>query len=188
MMLRHEFTMKENLRFSGDGGDEDKSCWGVSLPSVVSGGSDTFVIDSTTVSKQRRTILENFKMLSYSQVISFLNINTPHSLRNVHHIFTDRTMDWEKKRERTEGEILFCHTNSPTNINVLIVINWQSNAIMSQYFDTIEKPEFLYSEINYHCSWKTPRILEATPLQMNSVTEQVPQLELSCSMDMTDAN
>lgn len=42
--------------FSGDGDSEDKSCRGVSLPSVVSGGSDTCVIDSTTVSKQRRTI------------------------------------------------------------------------------------------------------------------------------------
>lgn len=68
MMLQHEFTKKEKLRLSGDGGDEDKGCWGVSLPSVVSGGSDTFVIDSTTVSKQRRTILENFKMLSYSRL------------------------------------------------------------------------------------------------------------------------
>lgn len=43
--------------FSGDGDNEDESCPGISLPSVVSGGSDTCVIDSTTASKQRRTIL-----------------------------------------------------------------------------------------------------------------------------------
>lgn len=58
MTLQHEFTMSENLRFSDDGGNGDKSCRGVSLPSEVSGGSDTFVTDSTTVSKQRRTILK----------------------------------------------------------------------------------------------------------------------------------
>lgn len=87
-----------------------------------------------------------------------------------------------------KGEILFCHTNSPSNFNVLTVINWLSNAIMPQYFDTIEKPKFLYSEINYHCSLKTPRIWEATALQMNSIVEQALQLELSHSMDITDVN
>lgn len=63
MMLQHEFTMRENLRFSDDGGNEDKSCLGVSLPNVVSGGSDTFAIDSTTVSKQRRTILKIVRLV-----------------------------------------------------------------------------------------------------------------------------
>ena len=47
--------------FSGDGDNEDKSCQGVALPSVVSGGSDTCVIDPTTVSKQRRTILKTVR-------------------------------------------------------------------------------------------------------------------------------
>lgn len=59
---------------------------------------------------------------------------------------------------------------------------------MPQYFDTTEKPEFLYSEITYHCSLKIPRTMEATALQMNSTVEQVPQLELPCSMGITDAN
>lgn len=48
-------------KFSGDGDNEGKNCQGVSLPSVISGGSDTFVIDSTTVSKQRRTILKSLR-------------------------------------------------------------------------------------------------------------------------------
>lgn len=59
---------------------------------------------------------------------------------------------------------------------------------MPQYFDTIEKPGFLYSEVSYHCSFKNPRILETIALQLNSVVEQVSQLELSCSMDIRDAN
>lgn len=67
-MLQHEFTMRENLRFSDDGGNEDKRYLGMSLPNVVSGGSDTYVIDSTTVSKKRRTIL---KIVRRSAIVNY---------------------------------------------------------------------------------------------------------------------
>lgn len=76
MMLQHEFTMRENLRFSDDGGNEDKSCLGMSLPNVVSGGSDTFVIDSTTVSKKkRRTIL---KIVRRSAIVNYFSLIPTH--------------------------------------------------------------------------------------------------------------
>lgn len=136
MMLQHEFTMRENLRFSDDGGNEDKSCLGMSLPNVVSGGSDTFVIDSTTVSKKKENNFKNCQTFSYSELF-FFNTNTPHSLKCLHHIFTDRTMSLDKKKQNQEWK--FYKTNPPTNIYVLTVINWLSIVIMSQYLDTTEK-------------------------------------------------
>lgn len=64
---------------------------------MVSGGSDTYVTDSTTVPKQRRKSLET-KILSYSEVF----LRTSNFIKNLHHNFTDRTMDLDRKKELGE--------------------------------------------------------------------------------------
>jgi hypothetical protein len=71
-MIQHEFTRRETLRFSGGGAMRTENTWAgllrLSLPSEVSGGSDTYVIDSTTVSKQGRTIIKAVRCETVSSI------------------------------------------------------------------------------------------------------------------------
>lgn len=83
-------------------------------------------------------------------------------------------MDLEKKRDRTKGEILFCNTNSPTNIYVFTVIIWLSNAIMFHILISQKTRTSVFREAVMILVLRIQEFWKLLLFRWNSTAEQVP--------------